>query len=481
MTDGSAPLPAAPAAADGRAGGAGPAAARPAAEVRFSLSARLLVLTVGFVMLAEVLIFAPSVAQFRVDYLRDKLDQAHLVLTALEAAGGTIDPTLRDRLLDRADMLGMTLVREGHPPLTLAPRIPPRIPTVYDLRDQSDWDRIAEAFAVLLRSGDPVFAVVDADRDDPTVTIEAVLEEEPLREEMHDYAVRVLALSVFISMTTAALVYFAMQWLAVRPLRRITEAMIAFRAAPEDQTRVIAPTARRDEVGVAERALAEMQAQLREALAQRERLAAVGVAVTKVSHDLKNVLATAMLESDRLTASPDPETRRITDGIVRAIDRAVAMSKSTLTFAQEGLPTVRRRRQPLAPVLHEVTRTLAPLWPGCRIAVAADEGLHAAIDRDLLQRALENLVRNAAEAGATAVRIAWRADLAPALAVSDDGPGLPPRARDNLFVPFAGSAKPGGSGLGLPIARESLRAQGGDVWLESTGPAGTTFILRLPA
>lgn len=463
--------------------GFGPPLASPApftTAVPFGLSARLLVLTIGFVMLAEVLIFAPSVARFRIEYLRDKLDQAHLVLTALEAAGGSIDPSLRDRLLDQADMLGMTLTREGYAPLTLAPRIPPQIPTVYDLRDAPDWERIADAFAVLMRSGNPVFSVMDYGHTNRNVTVEAVLNEEPLRREMHDYATRVLAVSVFISMTTAALVYASIQWLAVFPLRKITDSMIAFRKAPEDQGRVIVPALRGDEVGVAERTLAEMQNQLRQALTQRERLAAVGAAVTKVSHDLKNILATAMLESERLATSADEETKRISAGIVRAIERAVAMSKSTLKFAQEGLPDVHRRLHRVAPVVQEVAATLAPALPTCRIVIEVPADLSVPIDPDLLQRALENLVRNAAEAGATEVGITWRADLAPALAVSDNGPGLPPRAMENLFMPFAGSARSGGSGLGLPIARESLRAQGGDVQLVQTGDGGTTFLIRLP-
>jgi signal transduction histidine kinase len=449
--------------------------------VRFSLSARLLVLTMGFVMLAEVLIFAPSVSQFRVDYLHDKLDQAHLVLTALEAAGGSIDPALRDRLLDQADMLGMTLNRSGRPPLTLAPRIPPQIPTEYDLRDAPIWELVIDAIAVLWRSGNPVFSVIDYSDSNRALTLEAVLQEAPLRAEMHAYAIQVFGISVFISMTTAALVYASIQWLAVHPLRKITDSMTAFRQAPEDETRVIAPSTRRDEVGVAERTLAEMQNQLRQALTQRERLAAVGAAVTKVSHDLKNILATAMLESERLAASGDDDTRRITAGIVRAIDRAVAMSKSTLKFAQEGLPQVHRRRQSLAPVLREVVATLTPLLPNCAILLDVDDAVRVSIDPDLLQRALENLVRNAAEAGAREVRLVWSAESTPTLAVIDNGPGLSKRAIENLFMPFAGSARSGGSGLGLPIARESLRAQGGDVDLAATGASGTTFLVRLPA
>jgi signal transduction histidine kinase len=57
---------------------------------------------------------------------------------------------------------------------------------------------------------------------------------------------------------------------------------------------------------------------------------------------------------------------------------------------------------------------------------------------------------------------------------------LAPKARDNLFVPFAGSTRAGGFGLGLPIARELLRAQGGDVTLLATSSQGTCFVVRLP-
>jgi signal transduction histidine kinase len=134
----------------------------------------------------------------------------------------------------------------------------------------------------------------------------------------------------------------------------------------------------------------------------------------------------------------------------------------------------------VAPVAAEVAATLSSAFPDCRVTADVPADLQAAIDPDLLQRALENLVRNAAEAGATEVRIVWRADLAPAIAVVDNGPGLSRRALENLFMPFAGSARSGGSGLGLPIARESLRAQGGEVQLAQTGEQGTTFLVRLP-
>ena len=95
---------------------------------------------------------------------------------------------------------------------------------------------------------------------------------------------------------------------------------------------------------------------------------------------------------------------------------------------------------------------------------------------------LLNLARNAVEAGAHRLRFsAAREGNAVAIEVVDDGPGLPPKARDNLFRPFFGSARPGGSGLGLAIARELMRAHGGELALVSSTASGTVFRLILPA
>src|SRR3546814_8221299 len=109
------------------------------------------------------------------------------------------------------------------------------------------------------------------------------------------------------SVITAALVYRSLRWLLVRPMSRLTRAMVAFAEKPQDGGRIIRPSGRRDEVGSAERELASMQEGLRAALHHRARLAALGEAVTKINHDLRNILATAQLLSDRLAGSGDPE------------------------------------------------------------------------------------------------------------------------------------------------------------------------------
>jgi signal transduction histidine kinase len=445
------------------------------------LSARLLFLTIGFVLLAEIAVFTPNMSRFRVRYFNEKLAAAHLVVTALEASQQPVSPLLRDNLLSQGRMLGLSVERPEMPQWTLGPAIPSRIPYVYDLREDGFWTLIFDAFATMLRNDTYAIGVIGLSPANPSVVVEVVIDERPLRDAMLEYAER-LSISVFvISIIAAALVYASIQWLAVRPLRRLTAGMTRFQNAPEDPRNIIVPSPRHDEVGVAEQALADMQRELRSALLQKARLAGVGTAVTKISHDLKNILATAMLESDRLDAVADPEIRRLTAGMVRAVDRAVQLSASTLRFAKDGLPHVKKRPLHIAGFLEDVRASIQPAFSSCVVRVSAPEDFVFVGDPDLLLRAFENLIRNAAESGATAIDLIAGTDEGfYTVRVIDNGSGLTQKAQDNLFVPFAGSARSGGSGLGLPIARELLRAQDGDVLLQSTSAQGTCFVVRLP-
>ncbi len=445
------------------------------------LSARLLWLTVAFVMVCEVLIFAPSIARFRVQYLEQKLDAAHLTLTALEAAD-MVDPELQRRLLNQAGVLGMTVIRPGMPARTLGPDMPARIPLLFDLREAMFFQLIADAINCMFEQKDMVIGVTGWSPSDPDVLVEVIVAEQPLRQALIDYGERIFFLSLFISVVTAALVYLSLQWLAVRPMRRLTASMTAFQKAPEDTAHIMQPGTRRDEVGVAEHALAEMQHELRVALTQKERLAGVGAAVTKVSHDLKNILATAMLESDRLEKSDDPEVRRITSGLVKAIDRAIHLCTKTLRFAKEGPPQVDASPIGFKAFMDEITVALEPVLDGCDVVVENQLSGSLRADPELLRRALENLMRNAAEAGSQRITVrAQRSGSHVIIEVTDNGRGLPNKAIENLFRPFSGSAKAGGSGLGLPISREAIRAHGGDLLLKSTSDSGTTFEIQLPA
>jgi len=318
------------------------------------LSARLLVLTVFFVMLSEVLIFVPSVARDRLAYLEDRIDAARLAVFALEATpDNVVSPTLANHLLADVGAHGIA-VHEEDAILMIDAEMPPVPDATFDLRGVSVSALIRDAVLTLLRSDNRILRVMDVSSKEPGVTVEVLLDEKPLRAEMWAYGGRLFGISLVISLITAALVYISLQWLLVTPMRRLTQGMIKFREDPADATRVIKPARRRDELGQAERELAVMQETVRQALVEKERLAALGAAVTKINHDLKNILATMRLLSDGISASAAPELKRVAPGLAAAIDRAVALTTGTLDYTRERAAPLHRSRFALAGLTEEI-------------------------------------------------------------------------------------------------------------------------------
>jgi signal transduction histidine kinase len=448
-----------------------------------SLSARLLIFTIFFVMVGEVLIFVPSVARFRMTYFEDHLAAGYLATLALEASPtGQLDQRLINKLLSRVGAQGVGLYRAGGTTLRLDHVNPPRPDITIDLTHPDILLAIRGSFRTLLSEGNRILRVLGPAGANNEDTVEVLLDEAPLRAELWDFGIRILELSLVLSLITAALVYLSLHWLLVRPMRRITASMVEFRDDPEDASRVIAASGRRDEIGVAERELAVLQRTVQRALGQRARLAALGTAVTKINHDLRNILATARLVTDGLAASAAPEVRRVASRLLDAIDRAIALCTKTLDFSREGTPPLAPSRFALAPLIDEIGPGLAVPEQDLAIDAAIPADLAVEADRDQLYRVFMNLARNAVEAGAHRLRFsAAREGGTIVVEVADDGPGLPPKARENLFRPFFGSARPGGSGLGLSIARELMRAHGGELALASSTGAGTVFRLTLPA
>ena len=456
-----------------------------------SLSARLLVLTIFFVMLAEFLIYAPSIGRYRKVYLEDRIARAHLAMLALDSLPDiALGRDLENDLLFHTDTYGIVLNRPDRRMLVVHKEMPPEVDVTFDLKSGMFVSWIRDAFVALGQETNRVMRVVGMSPKDATVTVEVVMDETPMREAMYDYSGRILTLSIAISLFTAGLVYVSLQWLLVRPMRRITESMVIFREDPEDVSRTIRPSDRNDEIGVAQRQLAVMQEEVRAALKQKTRLATLGAAVAKINHDLRNSLATAVLVSDRLADIDDPEVKRVTPRLYHAIDRAVTLCSQTLNYVVDVTPTLEASRFRLHDLVDEVAVALSsPDGVGAELDIGAfdldndvDAELQVEADREQLFRVLSNLEQNALQAGAGLIRVAGgREDGRILIDVSDDGPGLPPRAREKLFQPFAGSARDGGTGLGLVIAKDIMRAHGGDLKLMSTGTDGTTFRIELPA
>lgn len=454
-------------------------------RLRNSLSAKLLLLTVLFVMVAEVLIYTPSIARFRLDYLQEKIGVAHIAALALEATPThMLSPELEMQLLQYVDAYTVVLDMRGKERMLIMNRdMPPVVNANYDLSKENFFDFVVDAFVALAQIENRVLRVVGPSPKDPGIRVELVLDEGPMRQAMYDFSWRILSLSIVISLFSAGLVYLSLQLLLVRPMRRITEAMQQFRVDPENATNILTPGQRRDEIGVAQRELAQMQTDLRAALHQKTRLAALGAAVTKITHDLRNILATAQLVSDRLADSEDPTVKRVTPTLISAIDRAISLCINTMRFAKDEKAAPRLSHFPLRALVEDVGMALAPQAPeGAEWINQVADGLTIHADRDHMFRVFLNLGRNAYEAGASRVAIsAHMEDSGFLVEVSDNGPGISPVARDRLFQAFAGTAKAGGTGLGLAISRDLLRAHGGDVQLAESKPGSTRFLLVLPA
>jgi signal transduction histidine kinase len=214
----------------------------------------------------------------------------------------------------------------------------------------------------------------------------------------------------------------------------------------------------------------------------------LGAAVSKVSHDLRNIMTSAQLFTDRIEMSEDPQVRRMAPKLVSSIKRAVHLCESTLAFgkAEEPSPTL---------TLTTLDQLIGDILDSERLAVGDyDLSLSESIppmltlraDPEQLYRIILNLVRNARQAiiasgNPGSVNVSAYEDQENWwVEVADTGPGLPAKAQEHLFTPFQGGVRHGGTGLGLAIAAELMRGHGGILQLDRTGPGGTVFSIQLP-
>jgi signal transduction histidine kinase len=451
------------------------------------LSAKLLLLTILFVMLAEVLVFVPSVSNFRRQWLMERLSAAQIASLAAEAApSGQLPPMLRDELLERAQVKAIAVKRAASRSLIIEMDMPDEIDASYDLRDASWMKLIADALMVYVMPDDRVIRVIGDPGFHQGESIEVVMGEAPLKAAMIRYGLDILGLSILISIITAALVYLTLDALLVKPMTKLTWNIVRFSERPEDPTRVIEPSDRRDEIGTAERELSAMQKELADTLTQKTRLAALGLAVSKISHDLRNMLSSAQLLSDRLITVKDPTVQRLVPKLIASLDRAIRLCAQTLNYGQAQETPPRRKRFELLQLVTEVGDSLG--LPRQRIAwvIEVEPMLEVDADRDQLYRVLNNLCRNAVQALESEgdndgeIAVAGRREGAvTVIEVADTGPGVPEKARAHLFAAFQGSVRKGGTGLGLAIAHELVQAHGGQIALIDND-GGATFRVTIP-
>ena len=454
------------------------------------LSARLLTLTILFVATGGAIALPPALASFQEQWLLDRVRAAETISRISDIAPERMDLTQREQLLKGAGVewvaistpdLGLRLVLQGSNR--------PERPYLVDLRDQGPGSWLVAPFNTLFGGEGRSVRVRAEPRFLDADFVEVVAPDAELKQELWQYLWRLILVVAFVSTLAGVLVYLSLNFFLVRPMQRITNAMERFRADPDDPAARVGLSGRRDEIGRAEAELDRMQADLRAALNSRARLAALGEAVAKINHDLRNMLTSAQIASERLAALKDPKVSQALPRLERALDRAVKLATDVLTYGKTQEAAPEPRPVPLDAALEAAAEEarLSPDGVGLLSEVGRSDQVMA--DPDQLHRILVNLLRNAREAiehqegrnepGRIRVTLA-AGDGASLIQVADNGPGLTERAQERLFQPFAGSSRPGGAGLGLAIARELAQGHGGDLILAATGEGGTTFELRLP-
>jgi signal transduction histidine kinase len=450
-----------------------------------SLPARVLWLTVGIILLVEIVILLPSLEREREAWLWDRITDAHLAAYAIgnESAGrGALTDGTWRALLTLSGCEAIRLIQPGGA-LDLPGMNVAQVSQYMDLDREGMLTSMWRGAAEVLGPNVGNIEVTAVSPLTPSIRVQVVISGAALQSHLRIYAGHIAGLSVLIALVTGFLVFAALNRLLVRPMRIMTASIVGFRQDPE-QARFddLSWLARRrdDEISEAARELSVMQDELRAALWRNARLAAVGTAVAKISHDLRNILTSALLVADRLQETADPVVKRAANTLIGAVERAAELVSRTVDFAREGPPAITRGPVKLRELVEEVANVIRPLDTAMVVANQVHEGVVLALDRTQIYRVLVNLFRNAVEAGATRILVNTEGDHGMTwLVVADNGPGLPKKVQDNLFRPFTGSGRRGGTGLGLAIARDLVRAHGGDLLLRSTGPAGTEFVLGL--
>lgn len=444
------------------------------------LAGQMLALTVAAAIVVDALLLAPSLGNFHDSWLRDRADVAYGAALVAEASATTREQDL----LAVPGASRIVLQRPGAPLVRLQSDSPPaELLRVVDLRKTRILQPIVDGLSTLALSRSEDLRVIAAPHADRAATVEVVLSGGDLRADLYRHAQRALIETLVASLAVGALLYAALMLLVVRRIRRMTGFIEAFGRRPQDAT-MTTPFARQDdELGNAETALVRMGEDVRAALLQKERLAGLGMAVAKIAHDLRNSLTTAQLVSDRLSGSADPTVRQSAPRLARAIARAVALAEAALRFGKADEPQLVAEEVDVRAALEEAADEALSRHPD---VVWTNEAppLRARADRDALHRILSNLIRNAAEAMQTSADKRVHASAAShgraiEIEIVDRGPGIPPGMRAKLFEPFA-SQRDNGLGLGLAIARELARAQGGDLaHVDSDGP-GARFRVSVP-
>jgi signal transduction histidine kinase len=462
----------------------------------FGLAGRMLVVTIGFALLAMGLFYVARLAAYRETWLHNKMTSAQTAFEAFDAGGlNELSPDLARKVLGSVGVKSITVSTPSGRRTLSDSEMSPEASMTVDLGSETFFDSIGAAFRTLLRGPGVVIDVTDT-TSQSGADVEITLDETPLVEALWRVSNTFLNIALMIATVVASVLWAALWTMVLRPMGRLTSNIIAFGERPQDASRVIAPSGRNDEIGRAEKALAAMEDSLAHELTQRKRLAELGMAVARINHDLRNILSAAQLISDRLATIEDPLAQRLAPRLVATLDRAIQFCQATLTYGAGSEQPPERRAFDLNKMVHDVVESArAEHDDAIDYHVDIPPGFETYADSDHILRVLENLSRNAAqalmakgEAGGRpkAIRFAAiRTDGVALIEISDTGPGFPPDLRARIFEPFHRSTREAGTGLGLSIAAELVTRNGGFIDLAPPKAddfyCGARFLIKLPS
>lgn len=455
------------------------------------LSVKIIMTIVIVILAVEVVIYLPSAAGYRTSWLDDRLRVGVVAARVLDAVPDAMNlpRMLTDRLLTSAGAQAIVYRHEGQSQLIeLENAETPREAVTVDMRIRDPATQILGTLDTLLNGGERTIRIVGEEIGQQERIVEILMSEAPLRAGLLTFSRNLFFLSLILAIITSVVLYVLVSRILIAPIRRLTANMVSYRQAPENAALIVLPTPRRDEIGIMEQELAAMETDIFSMLRQRKHLADLGLAVAKINHDLRNTLTSAQLLSDQVATLDDPKVQRLAPRLVQSMDRAVAFAQSVLDYGRQNVTPPRPVPVDLHLLMDEAAFDAGLVaHPAIRFVNAVPGAVSISVDPDQFARIFVNLLKNAREAfEANPNALSPTLEVATAetaetltISVTDNGPGLPPRARENLFVAFEGSARAGGTGLGLAIARELAEAHGGRL---SYVPQdrGTRFEVTLP-
>ena len=491
-----------------------------------TLSGRLLLLTVLFVLLAEILIYIPSIARFRLDYLKMKLDQTWIVSAALvEQNRSTELQEERERQInDFQQMLlnygGVTSTFIRTPDASiLLPNSPPlnseSVRKTYDLREPVIYQLIWDAVYVILNpnleairivgdlpgeisldeTGRLITTSLDRTRQpnsrestENEARFEVTLNSRDLRRSMIEYSLNILGLSIVISVVTASLVLLSIRLLIIWPIDRLVHNIKGFANSPGDRQNIIRLSATSIELREAENALKSMQEKLSDALLRNQRLANIGKTIAQTSHDIRGTIANAQSDFELASISTSEKSvEEYLSNLEISIDQINKLSNDIDEYAKAGelkfddfnladfiSKTVTLHQNPNSYFKINYTQSIPK-----NITIKADKGK--------LGRVLDNLINNSKrsikkrEQPGEITISAKRDEESVKIHIGDNGPGLSKRQQDELRMFLKRDGTDNWHSMGMQIVKEFVHKHGGEIELIKSDAENTEFQISLPS